>query len=83
MQSQFNPGDRVVVRIVQRDDIKEGDGGTVIKVKKGPMSLDGFYVDVILDSGIRLGHYHEGTFRKESEYDPNNPFSLHCSGRST
>ena len=74
MQSRFNPGDRVVVWIVQRDDVKEGDGGTVIKVSKGPTSLDAFYVDVILDTGVRLGHYHEGTFRKEDEYDPNIPF---------
>ena len=78
MQSRFNPGDRVVVWIAQRDDVQEGDGGTVVKVKKGPSSslLDGdaFYVDVILDTGVRLGHYHEGTFRKEEEYDPNIPF---------
>ena len=74
MQSRFNPGDRVVVWIVQQDDVKEGDGGTVIKVSKGPTSLDAFYVDVILDTGVRLGHYHEGTFRKEDEYDPNIPF---------
>ena len=74
MQSRFNPGDRVVVWIVQRDDVKEGDGGTVIKVSKGPTSLDAFYVDVILDTGVRLGNYHEGTFRKEDEYDPNIPF---------
>ena len=39
MQSRFNPGDRVVVWIVQRDDVKEGDGGTVIKVSKGPLTL--------------------------------------------
>ena len=74
MQSRFNPGDRVVVWIVQRDDVQEGDGGTVIKVSKGPSSLDAFYVDVILDTGVRLGHYHEGTFRREDEYDPNIPF---------
>lgn len=74
MQSRFNPGDRVVVWIVQQDDVQEGDGGTVIKVSKGPTSLDAFYVDVILDTGVRLGHYHEGTFRKEDEYDPNIPF---------
>ena len=74
MQSRFNPGDRVVVWIVQQDDVQEGDGGTVIKVSKGPTSLDAFYVDVILDTGVRLGHYHEGTFRKEDEYDSNIPF---------
>lgn len=74
MKSRFNPGDRVVVWIVQRDDVNEGDGGTVIKVSKGPLSLDSFYVDVILDTGVRLGHYHEGTFRKEDEYDPTIPF---------
>ena len=74
MKSRFNPGDRVVVWIVQRDDVNEGDGGTVIKVSKGPTSLDSFYVDVILDTGVRLGHYHEGTFRREDEYDPTIPF---------
>ena len=74
MKSRFNPGDRVVVWIAQRDDVEEGDGGTVIKVSKGPSSLDAFYVDVILDTGVRLGHYHEGTFRREDEYDPNIPF---------
>ena len=74
MQSRFNPGDRVVVWIVQREDVQEGDGGTVIKVSKGPTSLDAFYVDVILDTGVRLGHYHEGTFRREDEYDPTIPF---------
>ena len=74
MKSRFQPGDRVVVWIAQRDDVNEGDGGTVIKVSKGPSSLDAFYVDVILDTGVRLGHYHEGTFRKEDEYDPNIPF---------
>jgi len=74
MKSRFQPGDRVVVWIAQRDDVNEGDGGTVIKVKKGPSSLDSFYVDVILDTGVRLGHYHEGTFRREDEYDPEIPF---------
>ena len=74
MKSRFQPGDRVVVWIAQRDDVNEGDGGTVIKVSKGPSSLDAFYVDVILDTGVRLGHYHEGTFRREDEYDPNIPF---------
>ena len=74
MKSRFQPGDRVVVWIAQRDDVNEGDGGTVIKVSKGPSSLDAFYVDVILDTGVRLGHYHEGTFRKEDEYDPTIPF---------
>ena len=74
MKSRFNPGDRVAVYISQRDDVKEGDGGTVIKVKKGPSSLDVFYVDVILDTGVRLGHYHEGNFQKEHEYDPEIPF---------
>ena len=74
MKSRFRPGDRVVVWIVQRDDVQEGDGGTVIKVAKGPSAMDAFYVDVILDTGVRLGHYHEATFRKEDEYDPNIPF---------
>jgi len=74
MKSRFNPGDRVAVYISQRDDVKEGDGGTVVKVKKGPSSLDAFYVDVILDTGVRLGHYHEGTFQHEHEYNPEIPF---------
>jgi len=71
---KFKPGDRVVVWIAQRDDVREGDGGTVIAVKKGPSSLDAYYLDVILDSGIRMGHYHSGTFQHEEYYDPQIPF---------
>ena len=77
MKSRFNPGDRVVVWIAQRDNVHEGDGGTVIKVKRGPSLMTSdqtWYLDVILDTGVRLGHYHEGTFRREDEYDPNIPF---------
>ena len=58
--------DRVRVWISQRDDILAGERGTVINVKKGPQ--DTYYVDVILDSGHRLGHYHEGMFVSEGEW---------------
>ena len=68
----FKPGDRVVVWISQRDDVQEGDGGTVIRVSEGPQET--FYLDVILDSGIRLGHYHANTFQHEEDYIPDIPF---------
>lgn len=58
--------DRVRVWISQRDDILAGEYGTVINVKKGPQ--DTYYVDVILDSGHRLGHYHEGMFVSEGDW---------------
>ena len=70
--SGFKPGDRVVVWIAQREDIREGDGGTVIEVRQG--TSDECYVDVILDTGIRLGNYHHFTFRSEDDYDPDIPF---------
>jgi len=73
-ESKFKPGDRVVVWISQRDDVLEGEGGTVIKVSKGPSIIDACYLDVILDSGIRLGHYHSGTFQHEHTYDHEIPF---------
>lgn len=72
--SKFKPGDRVVVWITQRDDVQEGDGGTVIRVSKGPSSIDATYLDVILDSGIRMGHYHSGTFRHEHAWNSEIPF---------
>lgn len=65
-QPKHKVADRVRVWISQRDDIESGDHGTVIKVKKGPQ--DTYYVDVILDTGHRLGHYHEGMFIPEGEY---------------
>lgn len=79
MRPRFAPGDRVVVWIVHspyEDDIQEGDGGTVIQVKRGyEIHKDGaYYVDVILDTGVRLGHHHERTFKHEHEYDPSIPF---------
>ena len=70
--NKFKAGDRVVVWISQRDDVQEGDAGTVIKVKRG--ASNECYVDVILDTGIRLGNYHHFTFRAEDGYDPNIPF---------
>ena len=60
------PADRVRVWISQRDDITEGEYGTVIAVRKGPQ--DTYYVDVILDSGHRLGNYHEGMFVSEGAW---------------
>ena len=62
LKSELKPGTRVAVWISQRDDVVEGDTGTVIRVKKGPSINDATYVDVILDTGVRMGHYHSGTF---------------------
>ena len=39
----------------------EGDEGTVVAVRRASIG-DAFYVDVILDTGIRMGNYHEFTF---------------------
>ena len=74
MKPRFQPGDRIRVWISQRDDVREGDAGTVIKVSQGPSSFDTFYLDVILDTGISLVHYHEGTFIEEDAPDPEIPF---------
>ena len=63
-QPRHKVTDRVQVWIAQRNGIEEGDTGTVIAVRKGPMK-DVWYVDVILDTGHRMGHYHEGTFIPE------------------
>ena len=65
-QPKHKVADRVRVWISQRDDVQSGDQGTVINVKKGPQ--DTYYVDVILDTGHRLGHYHEGMFVSEGEW---------------
>lgn len=74
MKPRFQPGDRIRVWISQRDDVREGDAGTVITVSHGPSSFETFYLDVILDTGIRLGHYHERAFIEEAAYDPGIPF---------
>jgi hypothetical protein len=70
--NKFINGDRVVVWISQRDDVQEGDAGTVIEVRQG--ASDAWYLDVILDTGIRLGNYHHFTFRAEADYDSDIPF---------
>ena len=70
-ESKFKPGDRVAIWIVQRDDVREGDGGTVIDTREG-FGGDSWYVDVILDSGLRLGNYHEYTFVAEEEFNSAN-----------
>ena len=59
--AKFKPGDRVWVRIAQRADVARGDEGTVIEVREG-FGGDCWYVDVILDSGVRMGNYHEAAF---------------------
>ena len=64
---KFQPGDRVRVWIAQHEDVQEGDAGTVIDMRQGVFN-ETCHVDVILDTGIRLGHYHEGTFLTEEEY---------------
>ena len=65
--AKFTPGIRVCVWIAQRDDVAEGDGGTVVAVRKGAVG-DSWYVDVILDSGLRLGNYHEYAFVGEEDF---------------
>ena len=67
LKAELKPGTRVAVWISQRNDVVEGDTGTVIRVKKGLYVNDAVYVDVILDTGIRMGHYHSGTFTPLSE----------------
>ena len=64
----FKPGARVVVWISQRDDVREGDAGTVISIRPNYQSTDTYYVDVILDTGIRMGNYHSGTFKLEEDW---------------
>jgi len=59
---KFIPGDRVAVWITQRDDVKHYDAGIVVATRG---SFGSFYVDVILDTGIKLGNYHEENFYKE------------------
>tara|TARA_B100002019_G_scaffold291356_1_gene311308 strand:+ start:8454 stop:8675 length:222 start_codon:yes stop_codon:yes gene_type:complete len=63
-QPRFNPGDRVAVEITQNPDVKHGDGGIVVNVRQSTYG-GGWYYDVILDTGIKLGNYHEGIFIKE------------------
>jgi len=65
---KFKPGARVVVWISQRDDVREGDAGTVIRVSPNYRSSETYYVDVILDTGIRMGNYHSGTFKLEEDW---------------
>ena len=64
----FKLGARVVVWISQRDDVREGDAGTVISIRPNYQSADNYYVDVILDTGIRMGNYHSGTFKLEEDW---------------
>jgi len=64
---KFNIGDRVAVDITQREDVEHGDTGIVVDARQGNFSGDWYY-DVILDTAIRLGNYHERTFVKEEDY---------------
>ena len=63
---RFNPGDRVAVEITQREDVEHGDAGIVVEARQGNFSGDWYY-DVILDTGIKLGNYHEVTFGPEKK----------------
>jgi len=67
-KSRFKPGDRVAVEITQREDVEHGDAGIVVEARQGNFSGDWYY-DVILDTAIRLGNYHEGIFVKEEDYN--------------
>lgn len=66
-KSRFNPGDRVAVEITQNPDVLHGDTGIVVDARQGNFNGDWYY-DVILDTGIKLGNYHEGIFAKEEDY---------------
>mgnify|MGYP005730551733 CR=1 FL=1 len=66
-EPKFQPGDRVRVWITQRQDIQEGDSGTVVDMRMSVFN-DTWHLDVILDTGVRMGNYHEGTFILEEEY---------------
>lgn len=61
----YKPGDRVAVWTTQRDDVLEGDRGIVVAAR---LSFNCWYYDVILDSAVKLGNYHEGTFVPEEYY---------------
>lgn len=67
-KSRFKPGDRVAVEITQREDVEHGDAGIVVDMRQGNFSGDWYY-DVILDTAIKLGNYHERTFVKEEDYN--------------
>ena len=63
---RFSPGDRVAVEITQNPDVRRGDAGIVVDLRQGNFSGDWYY-DVILDTGIKLGNYHEFTFGPEKK----------------
>ena len=65
---KFKIGDRVAVDITQNPDVLHGDAGIVVDMRQGNFSGDWYY-DVILDTAIRLGNYHEGIFVKEEDYN--------------
>jgi len=67
-EPRFKPGDRVAVWITQRDDVLEGDCGIVVAARQEHIQGHWYY-DVILDTAVRLGNYHEGTFVKEEDYN--------------
>ena len=63
----YKIGDRVAVWITQRDDVLEGDRGIVVAARQEHIQGNWYY-DVILDTAVRLGNYHEGTFVPEEYY---------------
>jgi len=76
---KFKPGDRIVVWITNRDDVYEGDAGTVIKItpsifKNNKHIRHPSRVTVILDTGIKIESCTEDKLIHEKEYDPNIPF---------
>ena len=72
---RFEPGDRIVVWVTHRQDVYEGDSGTVIEtIPPVAKNTNVWLVTAILDTGIKLCEYHEGVFVHERNYDPNIPF---------
>ena len=64
---RYKLGDRVAVDITQRDDVEHGDAGIIVDLRQGNFSGDWYY-DVILDTGLKLGNYHELVFVPENSY---------------
>tara|TARA_B100002019_G_scaffold124552_1_gene107330 strand:+ start:42242 stop:42475 length:234 start_codon:yes stop_codon:yes gene_type:complete len=74
-QCRFKPGDRIAVWVTHRQDVYEGDFGTVIEtIPPVTKNSNVWLVTAILDTGIKLSEYHEGVFVHERNYDPNIPF---------
>ncbi|HBQ60370.1 MAG TPA: hypothetical protein DD671_12310 [Balneolaceae bacterium] len=72
---KFKPGDRIAVWVTDRQDVYEGDSGTVIEtIPPATKNSNVWLVTAILDTGIKLWACREGAFVHERNYDPDIPF---------